>query len=926
MPKRILFFVLVLLFGNSLPSFATHNRAGEISIEQVGDCTNSLTIKATIVTYTKASSFQADRDTLTICWGDGTCGRVDRQNGPVIGSEGPFPQGEIIAPDIKKNIYISYHTYPARGTYTISMTDPNRNGGIINVNFPNSEMIRFHLQTTYTFPNPQFQGCNNTPVLLQPPIDDACVGQPFTHNPNAYDADGDSLSYEFIVPLQGPDNQVPNYQFPNMIGPSPMNNLTINPVTGDILWDAPQRRGEYNLAMIIIEWRDGFPLDTIVRDMQINVRDCDNLPPEVETPFEEICVVAGEVLEFEVTATAPLEELAQKVRLTALGGPFEVEHDPAEFLPDNDSYQDDPYTKTFRWQTNCEHISEEYYSVVFKATDDYPQTLSTLKTVRIKVVGPPPQDVVADPVPGAINVTWELPYVCDDVPKNYFQGFTVWRKVGPNNFPIDTCETGLEGRGYEKLTTFSIIQQQDGRYYYRDEDIIQGRTYCYRVVAEFARTTPGGSFAYNYVESMPSDEGCIRIKRDLPYIVKADVLTTSPNAGTTEVCFVPPLADNLDTLVNPGPYTYRLLRAEGINPGDAAFAETGFEVTSERLDQDTTYCFTDENLNTIGTAYSYKIEFYIDGNTDEVFATTDASSTVFLTVSSSNQQNRLSWSFFVPWENSNYLVYRQNDLGGFDTLGFTTNTSFVDTGLVNGKEYCYKIQTIGSYGVSNLPNNIINHSQIACGVPFDNEPPCPPNLMVDDICDEAIDCTDPNNLINRLSWDNPNLFCESKDTRAYNVYYARNADETLVPVFQVDGANTIFAEHMPEFGIAGCYAVTAIDTVGNESALSNIVCVDNCPLYELPNAFTPNNDGKNDLFKPFPYCFIASIELQIMNRWGQVVFTTTDPDINWDGTNQNGDELEAGTYVYICRVFEQRVDGPIEQEEILRGYIQLIRE
>ncbi|GAB5552280.1 MAG: hypothetical protein Sapg2KO_18710 [Saprospiraceae bacterium] len=927
MLKRIL-FLLLLTTVTAFQASATHNRAGEISIEQVGDCTSSLTVRATIVTYSKASSFQADRDTLTICWGDGTCSRIDRQNGPIIGTEGPFPQGERLENDTKRNIYIATHTYPARGTYGVSMTDPNRNGGILNVNFPNSEMIRFHLETVYTFPNPQFQGCNDTPVLLQPPIDIGCVGQPFTHNPNAFDADGDSLSYQFIVPLQGVGQVVPNYQFPNAINPSPLNNLTIDPVTGDIVWDAPQREGEYNLAIIIIEWRDGFPLDTIVRDMQILIEQCDNLPPEVETPFEEICVVAGELLEFEVSATAPIIETNQEVRLTALGGPFEFENDPAELLPDDDLFKDDPNTKTFRWQTNCEHISDQFYSVVFKATDNFfgdTSGLATLKTIRIKVVGPPPQDVVAEPIPGAIEVSWELPYTCDMIPDNYFQGFTVWRRINTNNFPIDSCVTGLAGRGYEKLTAFSVVEQRDGRYFYLDEDIIQGRTYCYRIVAEFARTTPGGNFAYNFVESLPSPEGCIRIKRDIPYLVKADVVQTGNTDGIVETCFLPPIIENLDTSINRGPYTFRLLRAEGINPSQNAFSPTGFEVTVDNLIDSLEYCYIDENLNTEGTAYSYKVEFFIEGNTNEVFATTDAASTVFLSASPTNQANQLSWQEFVPWNNTSYVIFSQNADGSFDSLATVSTTSFIDTGLVNGQEYCYLVRSVGSYGVSNLPDIIENRSQIICATPFDNQAPCPPELSVDDICDEDIDCTDPANLINRLAWNNPNLTCESMDVRSYNIYYAQNPDSEYQLINTVDGADITNFNHMPDFGIAGCYAVTAVDSVGNESTLSNIICVDNCPLYELPNTFTPNNDGSNDLFIPYPFCFIASIELQVFNRWGQVVFTTTDPNINWDGTNQNGDALADGTYVYTCRVFEQRVEGPVEQQEILRGYIQLIR-
>src|SRR6056300_2047390 len=116
MPKSIHLFFIILFFSFSFTSslWATHNRAGEISIEQIGNCNESLSIRATLVTYTKASSRPADRDSLTICWGDGTCTVVYRINGP-----GGIPQGELLENDVKKNIYVGTHTFPARGTYTI---------------------------------------------------------------------------------------------------------------------------------------------------------------------------------------------------------------------------------------------------------------------------------------------------------------------------------------------------------------------------------------------------------------------------------------------------------------------------------------------------------------------------------------------------------------------------------------------------------------------------------------------------------------------------------------------------------------------------------------------------------------------------------------------------------------------------------------
>jgi gliding motility-associated-like protein len=102
--------------------------------------------------------------------------------------------------------------------------------------------------------------------------------------------------------------------------------------------------------------------------------------------------------------------------------------------------------------------------------------------------------------------------------------------------------------------------------------------------------------------------------------------------------------------------------------------------------------------------------------------------------------------------------------------------------------------------------------------------------------------------------------------------------------------------------------------------------VDNCPNYELPNAFTPNGDGANDLYTPFPgWRFVASIDLQIFNRWGNLVFQTTLPEINWTGANENGKALAEGTYFYTCRVYEQRVEGVVLRPEVLSGYIELIR-
>ena len=131
--------------------------------------------------------------------------------------------------------------------------------------------------------------------------------------------------------------------------------------------------------------------------------------------------------------------------------------------------------------------------------------------------------------------------------------------------------------------------------------------------------------------------------------------------------------------------------------------------------------------------------------------------------------------------------------------------------------------------------------------------------------------------------------------------------------------------HRGELGISGCYRVTALDTAGNESVMSEERCAENCPLYQLPNVFTPNGDGSNDTFRPFPYRFVESIDLQVFNRWGGLVFETSDPDINWDGRDSGGNILADGVYYYHCRVYVQRSDGSRGIYDQLKGFIEILK-
>jgi len=201
-------------------------------------------------------------------------------------------------------------------------------------------------------------------------------------------------------------------------------------------------------------------------------------------------------------------------------------------------YQPQPLRSKFIWETACEHISDQEYQVVFRATDNQEivdnrgeiSFLSTLETVLIKVVGPPPEDVQVEAQPEQIKVSWEKPYACEDAPNEYFQGFSVWRRVGSNQFPLDTCRPGLDGLGYTRLNIPLVKDMEDGRYIFVDTEVERGRTYCYRVLANFAQLSAAGN-PFNKVESLPSEEACVQLSRDVPLITKVSVVNTDANDG-----------------------------------------------------------------------------------------------------------------------------------------------------------------------------------------------------------------------------------------------------------------------------------------------------------------------------------------------------------------------------------------------------------
>ncbi|WP_337042101.1 gliding motility-associated C-terminal domain-containing protein [Emticicia sp. 17c] len=953
-------FSFIFSFFAIIQAQATHLRAGEITAKRISSGNNNaLTYRITLTTYTdQINGVQANEGANFVKFSFGIAGAplydVKRKKKFLINS------GTMC------NVYDTTFTFPAQGRYTISCGISNRNANTVNLQGP-TDQISFFVETTIVV-NAAL-GLNQTPVLLNIPVDTAGVGKKFIHNPGAFDADGDSLAYRLTAPKRdfgdgtGVGDFAAGYKDPATLGQPNLSEtggpstFKIDPITGDLIWDAPGRLSvnqyQVNVAFIVEEWRKGSngvytKIGEITRDMQIIVVETPNKRPILTVP-SPICVEAGQKIEFKVTA---VDADNNNIKISTNSGVYNrdasgavdfVAPKEATFTPLN-ATQKSPAEGTFTWETNCKHVREQPYDVVFKVEDFPGRTavqLTDLKTVRIRVIPPRPRGLVAKNTERGVELSWQQYPNCNIPDEN--AEIVIYRKQGCSNYIPAQCQVGLPASlGFVEVARVSVKDT-----FFLDTKAQNGVIYSYSLVANLAMSD------FVSMPSVPSNEACIgsEIPQRAPVITNVTVDKTDAQTGQITVKWTRPL--NFDSTDTQGPYAYKLYRATGISGGTFQLIATIATKVNKAADT----VFVDTNLNTVQNGYTYKVGFVYAN--DRPLAESQVASSVRLTTASDAQKVRLSWQANVPWSNDNrkHRIYREdkNKPGTFYIIAEVAvqavNTfTYVDDGIdrfaddgINtitlkiDSTYCYKVETVGAYARLPQFGILMNMSQVACGVPIDNTPPCPPVLTIDDLNCETLDreaICESSSLSNKLQWTTPvssgNVVCR-KDIIKYNVYYARYKEETprlLAAIDKPTPPETSFTHNRTlQEGFAGCYYVTAVNSLNIESGPSNVVCKDNCATVVLPNVFTPNGDGRNDTFTPMTCsAFIQQIDIEIYNRYGLKVYESSNTNIlSWDGKSNAGVELPSGTYFYVARVTLQRLDKKDENSTTVKGWIELIR-
>lgn len=866
------FLTIIYCVFATLICSATHNRGGYITYRHI----SGNTFEFTITTCTDVGQdVTTDKADLTINYGDGTTEVVARDS--IYKTAGEF----------QKNIYRSIHTYTGAGTFIITMEDPNRNEGIVNI-IQSVDKV-FCVETELVI-SPFLGRANNSVFFDNCPCPEiVCAGTPYFYNPVAVDVDGDSLSYELVSALGEGCKPFPPgvYKLPNIDGGG---NISIDPQTGTVLWDSPMMAGEFNMAMKITEWRQGYKIGSVIHDFQLTVDGgCFDKPPVID-PIADTCIIAGDTLRLKIKATDVDKET---VSLSANGGAFVVS-DPAKFVS---TPTQETVTGTFTWSTNCSHIRQNKYKVYFVATDEADNIpLSGYTALNIRVAPPPPGSISVSPYGNGFNLSWSA----GECAQPY--GYRIYRIGKEMAGPTECCKADpLTSIGFEFVA--ELKGHESTGYYDNTGDLSLGVRYCYLVTV---------LYDFGKVESCPSDTSCGFLIKDVPIITHVSVANTDQAAGIDSVQWIAPT--EVDTVQYPGPYHYKVYQRGAFDEPDKLVRTTAdyqFLGGSDGV-------YVDSNINTVDNPNAYRVEIYYDSlGQKTLIGTSNPASSIYLSAAPNDNRIDLSWKLKVPWTNVKYHIYKStNSINGtYQFLDSTTNEFYSDSGLVNGKEYCYYVVGYGYYADQSIPAPLINISQRLCAESWDLTPPCPPKVNISGGCEPGE---------NYLIWNNPNNDC-SDDVMSYTVYFLPKLGDSFVQIAVLNSALDTTFTHSDDGSVAGCYYVTATDSLqyNNESDTSNIVCMDNCPLYFLPNVFTPNGDTKNDLFVPLrPYAYVHKVDFTIYNRWGDVIFETDDPALGWDGT-MDGAEASEGVYYYVCRAHTKRLSGPEFID--LKGWFHLFR-
>ena len=462
---------------------------------------------------------------------------------------------------------------------------------------------------------------------------------------------------------------------------------------------------------------------------------------------------------------------------------------------------------------------------------------------------------------------------------------------------------------------------------------------CHQFYEYRIKTTEASSVYFSY-SNISGDTAFETVLPIAPAINFATVTQTSQTTGTIRVSW--------NASVSKDAAVYFVERSENGTDWSPASPIT------------TSLIFDDNNLNTAGQSYYYRV--WVTDSCGNVSALPSiVHRSVLLETTPGNQEVKLKWNAYEGWNVKQYNIYRNNAL--YKTVP-GTETQYTDTFVLCINTYDYKVEAL--YLFDTL---IVSASNTDSAKPWDFKPPHNPYF-------KRVTVSVPNNQL-KLEWaPSPSFDVEKyyiyKKSAAFGQYdfidstsgleYTLNGEITQSDCFIIkakdycsnlskpsnfgctiildathgdgynelrwnayttwrDGVETYNVYRKDDDGdsvkigstssqyfrdafladdvVDYCYMVEAVEKPGlhNATSVSTVDCVHQDPIVYVPNTFSPDlSVGLNDGFGPYGM-YIRTYEMKIFNRWGQLVYETRDGK-NWDGKMNGGTYAPDGMYNY----------------------------
>ncbi len=741
-----------------------------------------------------------------------------------------------------------------------------RNGSITNIIGPLNTGVR--VEATW---NKAVATCDDSPAFSALPVPYICQGQLINYNNGGYDPDGDSLVYSLVDPLSDFAGGVPfQYNAPfNSAYPltTPSGSVGFNPATGQITLIASNLEITC-LAIRIEEYRNDTLIGSVMRDIQVVVLNCANLAPEqVLNNFENlqggvitgtniIEVCPGSSMSFDIFSHDPDGNnlsLFSNIATVLNGGTysvtnFGVDSSKIHLVWTPTGIDTGNYVITVTMSDDaCPVFGQSAYSFVINV----PQSTYTGPDISLCWPDTSTQLIVTGgaifswtPVTGLSNAAIYNPiaipgvtttyYVESDLSSNCKNKDTIIVFVLPSLVLNPTSSQDTICLG-DQVHLFSGITGGGSATYNVDWTSV-GSSFNSTQTNPFANPTIPTTYFLNV-----SSGSCIQ--NDSIFIFVNPLPSSNFSLSPSNICpkqltTVNYLASSVGLLNNWGFGNANVISGSGWGPYSLSWDNAGVKPVYLQV-TDLTGCTSKDTL------YA---NVHPNPTANFTGAPTEGCDPleVFFTNQSSGGDSTYTWVFGDGGSSSDENpsnIYSNS--GDFDvTLIATTYWGCKDT--ITKSDFVHVIDHV----IASFTTTAISNQEY-------------------DITQATFNFTNTSQFADNYLW------------------------------FFGDGGTSIEIDPIHSYSNVGTYTVTLVATneyCSDTFTFSPIVIVSwNDILF--PTGFSPNNDGFNDLFKEIYKKGVVTLNYKVYNRWGGLVFETSDPSGEWNG-KLNGEDCEIGVYIW----------------------------